>query len=115
MSNMTISLKWEDSLLPLSGDPWSDDGTEHFGLVTNAIQVMPRGPLTLTITVEPDGSRYLNGETLEVEVDILVSVVYRFTPDSLHISQGQRLISGAVNVTAFDTGQQSKTSLCQLT
>ncbi len=105
MSNMTISLKWEDSLLPLSGVPWSDDGTEHFGLVTNAIQVMPRGPLTLTITVEPDGSRYLNGETLEVEVDILISVVYRFTPDSLHISQGQRLISGAVNVTAFDTGQ----------
>ena len=105
MSNMTISLKWEDSLLPLSGNPWSDDGTEHFGLITNAIQVMPRGPLTLTITVEPDGSRYLNGETLEVEVDILISVVYRFTPDSLHISQGQRLISGAVNVTAFDTGQ----------
>ena len=105
MSNMTISLKWEDSLLPLSGDPWSDDATEHFGLVTNAIQVMPRGPLNLTIFVEPDGPRYLNGESLDLEVDILISVVYRFAPESQHISQGQRFISGAVNVTALDTGQ----------
>ena len=105
MSNMSISLKWEDSLLPLSGDPWPEDGTEHFGLITNAIQVMPPGPLTLVITVEPDGSRYLNGATLEVEVDILISVVYRFTPDSLYISEGQKFINGAVNVSAFDTGQ----------
>ena len=105
MSNMSISLKWEDSLLPLSGDPWSEDGTEHFGLITNAIQVMHPGPLTLVITVEPDGLRYLNGATLEVEVDILISVVYRFTPDSLYISEGQRFINGAVNVTALDTGQ----------
>lgn len=105
MSNMTISLKWEDSLLPLSGDPWSDDATEHFGLVTNAIQVMPRGPLNLTILVEPDGPRYLNGESLDLEVDILISVIYRFAPESQHISQGQRFISGAVNVTALDSGQ----------
>ena len=105
MSNMSISLKWDDSLLPLSDNPWSDDGTEHFGLITNAIQVMPRGPLTLTITVEPDGSRYLNGESMDVEVEILISVVYRFTPESQHISEGQRIISGAVNVSAFDTGQ----------
>ena len=105
MSNMSISLKWEDSLLPLSGDPWPEDGTEHFGLITNAIQVMPPGPLTLVITVEPDGSRYLNGASLEVEVDILISVIYRFTPDSLFISEGQRIINGAVNVTALDTGQ----------
>ena len=105
MSNMSVSLKWGDSLLPLSDNPWSDDGTEHFGLITNAIQVMPRGPLTLTITVEPDGSRYLNGKSMDVEVEILISVVYRFTPESQHISEGQRIISGAVNVTAFDTGQ----------
>ena len=105
MSNMSISLKWEDSLLPLSGNPWPEDGTEHFGLITNAIQVMPPGPLKLVISVEPDGSRYLNGASLEVEVDILISVIYRFTPDALFISEGQRIINGAVNVTALDTGQ----------
>jgi len=105
MSNMTVSLYWDESNLPLSDDPWSDDGTEHFGLITNAVQIMPRGPLTLTVMVEPDGSRYLNGETLDVEVDILISVVYTFTPESQHISEGQRFINGAVNVSAFDTGQ----------
>ena len=105
MSNMTISLYWDESNLPLSDDPWSDDGTEHFALITNAVQIMPRGPLTLTVMVEPDGSRYLNGETLDVEVDILISVVYTFTPESQHISEGQRFITGAVNVSAFDTGQ----------
>ena len=105
MSNMSISLKWEDSLLPLSGNPWPEDGTEHFGLITNAIQVMPPGPLKLVISVEPDGSRYLNGASLEVEGDILISVSYRFTPDALFISEGQRIINGAVNVTALDTGQ----------
>ena len=61
MSNMTISLHWDDLILPLSGNPWDDDGTEHFGLATNAIHSMPPGPLTLTVRVEPDGSSYLNG------------------------------------------------------
>jgi len=102
---MTISLNWEDSLLPLSGNPWADDGTEHFGLITNAIQVMPPGPLTLTIRVEPDGSRYLNGDSLEVEVMILISVVYVFNPDSLYVAEDQRILTGSINVTALDTGQ----------
>ncbi|SVD07822.1 uncharacterized protein METZ01_LOCUS360676, partial [marine metagenome] len=105
MHNMTISLNWEDLLLSLSSNPWADDGTEHFGLITNAIQLMPPGPLTLTIKVEPDGSRYLNGDSLEVEVVILISVVYDFNPDSLYIAKDQRLLTGSVNVTALDTGQ----------
>ena len=105
MHNMTISLYWEDSVLLLSGNPWVDDGTEHFGLITNAIQLMPPGPLTLTIKVEPDGSRYLNGDSLEVEVVILISVVYDFNPDSLYIAKDQRLLTGSINVTALDTGQ----------
>nr|ABZ07950.1 putative transglutaminase-like superfamily protein [uncultured marine microorganism HF4000_ANIW141L21] len=105
MHNMTISLHWEDSLLPLIGNPWQDDGTEHFGLITNAIQVMPPGPLTLTIRVEPDGSRYLNGDIIEVEVMILISVVFDFEPDSLYLAEGERLLQGSVNVSALDTGQ----------
>ncbi len=105
MHNMTISLHWEDSLLPLRGNPWQDDGTEHFGLITNAIQVMPPGPLTLTIRVEPDGSRYLNGDIIEVEVMILISVVFDFEPDSLYLAEGERLLQGSVNVSALDTGQ----------
>ncbi len=105
MHNMTISLHWEDSLLPLRGNPWQDDGTEHFGLITNAIQVMPPGPLTLTIRVEPDGSRYLNGDIIEVEVMILISVVFDFEPDSLYLAEGKRLLQGSVNVSALDTGQ----------
>ncbi len=105
MHNMTIALYWGDSLLPLIGNPWQDDGTEHFGLITNAIQVMPPGPLTLTIRVEPDGSRYLNGDSIEVEVMILISVVFDFEPDSLFLAEGQRLLQGSVNVSALDTGQ----------
>ena len=105
MSNMTISLHWDDLLLPLSGNPWDDDGTEHFGLATNAIHSMPPGPLTLTVRVEPDGSRYLNGATTEVEVEILISVAYRFNPESLFVAEDQRLLSGSINVTALDTGQ----------
>ena len=42
---------------------------------------------------------------MDGEVDILISVVYTFTPESQHISEGQRFINGAVNVSAFDTGQ----------
>ena len=105
MHNLTISLTWEDLLLPLSGSPWDDDGTEHFNLATNAIQTMPPGPLTLTIKVEPDGSRYLNGNSLEIEVVILISVIYDFNPDSLYVAKNQRLLSGSINVTALDTGQ----------
>ena len=105
MSNMTISLHWDDLLLPLSGNPWDDDGTEHFGLATNAIHSMPPGPLTLTVRVEPDGSRYLNGATTEIEVEILISVAYRFNPESLFVAEDQRLLSGSINVTALDTGQ----------
>ena len=105
MSNMTISLHWDDLLLPLSGNPWDDDGTEHFGLATNAIHSRPPGPLTLTVRVEPDGSRYLNGATTEVEVEILISVAYRFNPESLFVAEDQRLLSGSINVTALDTGQ----------
>ncbi|MDP6562862.1 MAG: DUF4129 domain-containing protein, partial [Candidatus Thalassarchaeum sp.] len=105
MSNMTISLHWDDLILPLSGNPWDDDGTEHFGLATNAIHSMPPGPLTLTVRVEPDGSRYLNGATVEVEVEILISVAYRFNPESLFVAEDQRLLSGSINVTALDTGQ----------
>ena len=105
MHNMTISLNWEDLLLPLSGSPWEDDGTEHFNLATNAIQTMPPGSLTLTIKIEPDSSRYLNGNSLEVEVTILISVSYDFNPDSLYVAKNQRLLSGSINVTALDTGQ----------
>jgi len=105
MHNMTISLNWDDILLPLSVDPWADDGTEHFGLMTNAIQTMPPGSLTLTIMVEPDGSRYLNGDSVEVEVMILISVIYEFAPDSLYVAKDQRLLTGSINVTALDTGQ----------
>ena len=105
MSNMTISLHWDDLILPLSGNPWDDDGTEHFGLATNAIHSMPPGPLTLTVRVEPDGSSYLNGATVEVEVEILISVAYRFNPESLFVAEDQRLLSGSINVTALDTGQ----------
>ena len=105
MHNMTISLNWENLLLPLSGSPWEDDGTEHFNLATNAIQTMPPGSLTLTIKIEPDSSRYLNGDSLEVEVIILISVAYDFNPDSLYVAKNQRLLSGSINVTALDTGQ----------
>jgi hypothetical protein len=105
MHNMTISLNWENLLLPLSGSPWEDDGTEHFNLATNAIQTMPPGSLTLTIKIEPDSSRYLNGDSLEVEVVILISVAYDFNPDSLYVAKNQRLLSGSINVTALDTGQ----------
>jgi hypothetical protein len=105
MHNMTISLYWGDFLLPLIGNPWRDDGTEHFGLITNAVQIMPPGPLTLTIRVEPDGSRYLNGDSIEVEVMILISVVFDFEPDSLFLAEGQRLLEGSVNVSELYTRQ----------
>ena len=57
------------------------------------------------IKIEPDSSRYLNGASLEVEVVILISVVYDFNPDSLYIAKDQRLLTGSINVTALDTGQ----------
>ena len=63
---------------------------------------MPPGNSVFTIEVDPDAERFLNGASLEFDLQILVSVDFEFIPDALFIERGQTKISGKINVTASD-------------
>ena len=46
--------------------------------------------------------RFLNGASIEFDLQILVSVDFEFIPDKIFIERGQSKISGKINVTASD-------------
>ena len=56
----------------------------------------------MSIVVDPDSSRFLNGGEIGFEVVIKVPVNFEFIPDSLYLEIGQSSLSGRVNVTATD-------------
>ena len=101
MEEMDLSLYWEDSLRPNTKISW-DETTGQFLVESNAISTMPPGTASMSIVVDPDSSRFLNGGEIGFEVVIKVPVNFEFIPDSLYLEIGQSSLSGRVNVTATD-------------
>ena len=101
MEEMDLSLYWGDSLRPNTKISW-DETTGQFLVESNAISTMPPGAASMSIVVDPDSSRFLNGGEIEFEVVIKVPVNFEFIPDSLYLGIGESSLSGRVNVTATD-------------
>lgn len=101
MEEMEMSLLWEGSLEPNAIISW-DQATGQFLITSNAKTYMPPGNSIFTIDVEPDAERFLNGASVEFDLQILVSVDFVFIPDGIFIERGQSKISGKINVTASD-------------
>ena len=101
--NLTISLSWGERNLPITGDPWSNLNTLNFQFKAKAQEFLTPGENTVTIWIEPDQSRFLNGATKDIEILVLIEV--DFTLSSIDLASGQRVIQGTVNATARDTGE----------
>ena len=101
--NLTMTLWWGDSALPTTFGPWDNPGTMNFQIRAKAQEYMNPGENTITIEVESDQDRFLNGASKEIEVIIMVEV--DFVLSELELSNGQRVIRGTVNATARDTGE----------
>jgi len=101
--NLTITLSWGDSNLPMSVNPWENPNTLNFQIRAKAQEYLTPGENTVTIHIEQDQSRFLNGAFKDVEILILVEV--DFILSELDMSIGQRVIRGTVNATARDTGE----------
>ncbi len=100
--NLTISLSWGESNLPLQGGPWDNPGTLNFQMRAKAPEFLPPGKNIVTIKVGSDSSRFLNGASKDIEIMVMIEV--DFTLSSIELSTGQRVIRGTVNATARDTG-----------
>ena len=105
MEEMDLSLSWEGSLEPNAVISW-DPATGQFLITSNAKTYMPPGPSNFTIDVGPDAERFLNGASIDFDIQILVSVNFEFIPDSLFIKRDQSKISGKINVTASDDNRR---------
>lgn len=101
MEEMELSLMWEDSLEPNAVITW-DQATGQFLVTSNAKTYMPPGESSFSIEVEPDTERFLNGGSIDFDLQVLVSVNFELIPDSLFVGIGQNKISGKINVTALD-------------
>ncbi len=100
--NLTISLSWGEINLPLQGGPWDNPGTMNFQMRAKAQEFLPPGKNIVTIKIESDQSRFLNGASTDIEIMVMIEV--DFTLSSIELSTGQRVIRGTVNATARDTG-----------
>jgi transglutaminase-like putative cysteine protease len=101
--NLTLDLYWGDSNLPLRNDPWVNSETFNFQVISSAREFMTPGINNLELVIQSDESRFLNGETIDIDVTVLVSVDFEFS--NLDLSNGQRIMKGTVNLTANDTGE----------
>ncbi|MCH1591720.1 MAG: DUF4129 domain-containing protein, partial [Candidatus Thalassarchaeaceae archaeon] len=101
MEEMELSLMWEDSLEPNAVITW-DQATGQFLVTSNAKTYMPPGESSFSIEVEPDTERFLNGGSIDFDLQVLVSVNFELIPSSLFVGIGQNKISGKINVTALD-------------
>lgn len=101
--NLTLKLTWGGSNLPMTDGPWDNPNTLNFQIRAKAQEYMPPGLNTVTIDIEQDQSRFINGITIDVEILVMVEV--DFVLSGLELSQGQRVIRGTVNATATDTGE----------
>jgi hypothetical protein len=101
-ANLSMSLAWGESNLPIVSGPWANPSTMNFQIRAKAQEFMHPGENMITIVVDSDQSRFLNGVSKEVEVLVMIEVDFVFS--ELDLSNGQRLIRGTVNATARDTG-----------
>tara|TARA_B100001250_G_scaffold396953_1_gene403519 strand:- start:1427 stop:2521 length:1095 start_codon:yes stop_codon:yes gene_type:complete len=101
-TNLTISLSWGETDLPISWGPWENANTMNFQIRAKAQEFMHPGENLVTIVIDSDQSRFLNGASKEVEILVLVEV--DFILSEIDLSDGQRVIRGTVNATARDTG-----------
>ena len=101
--NLTLTLTWGESNLPMVVGPWDNPNTLNFQIRAKAQEYMPPGENTVTIKIEQDQSRFINGVSRDVEILVMVEV--DFVLSELDLSQGQRVIRGTVNATARDTGE----------
>jgi len=101
IEELSISLHWGESTLPITGSPWENPSTQNFQIRAEAQEFLTPGVNVITLIVGPDQSRFLNGADKEIEIMVLIEVDFEFS--SVGVSTGQRVISGTVNVTARDT------------
>ena len=102
-SNLSITLWWGESALPISTGPWDNPSTMNFQIRAKAQEYMNPGENTISIEVGSDQERFLNGVSRDVDIFVLVEVDFEIS--NLELSNGQRVIRGTVNVTARDTGE----------
>ena len=101
-ANLSMSLIWGESNLPITFGPWDNPDTMNFQIRAKAQEFMHPGENTITIVVDSDQSRYLNGVHKDIEILVMIEVDFEFS--ELDLSNGQRVIRGSVNATARDTG-----------
>ena len=101
-ANLSMSLTWGGSELPITAGPWDNPSTMNFQIRAKAQEFMHPGENVIAIVVDSDQSRFLNG--LSKEIEILVMIEVDFVYSELELSNGQRVIKGTVNATARDTG-----------
>ena len=80
-----------------------NSGTFNFQIISSAREFMNPGINTLELVIQSDESRFLNGDSIDIEVNVLVPVDFEFS--NLDMSIGQRILKGSVNLTANDTGE----------
>jgi hypothetical protein len=74
----------------------------NFQIRAKAQEFMHPGENVVTIVVDSDQSRFLNGVSREIEILVMIEVDFVYS--ELDLSNGQRVIRGTVNATARDTG-----------
>ena len=101
-ANLSMSLTWGESDLPITSGPWDNPSTMNFQIRAKAQEFMHPGENIITIVVDSDQSRFLNGVSKEIEILVMIEVDFVYS--ELDLSNGQRVIRGTVNATARDTG-----------
>ncbi|HJM24283.1 MAG TPA: transglutaminase domain-containing protein [Candidatus Thalassarchaeaceae archaeon] len=101
-ANLSMSLTWGDSNLPIALGPWDNPSTMNFQIRAKAQEFMHPGENVITIVVDSDQTRFLNGAYKEIEILVMVEVDFVYS--EIDLSNGQRVIRGTVNATARDTG-----------
>ena len=102
--NLSLNLYWGDSNLPFKSDPWVNSGTLNFQIISTAREFMYPGINSLSLVIQPDENRFLNGATIDIEIMVLIPIDFEFS--NLELSNGQRILQGSVNLSANDTGDR---------
>ena len=103
IENLSISLNFGEQNLPLMENPWSNEESLSFEIVAKAQEFMSPGKNIVSIVVDSSRELFLNGESLDMEILVLIEINFIFS--NVEISTGQRVIRGSVNATASDTGE----------
>ena len=106
INNLSISLLFGEQNLPITQDPWINQDSLNFEIISKAQEFMSPGKNIVSIIVDPSSELFLNGKSLEMEILVLIEIDFIFS--SIEINTGQRVIRGTVNATATDTGEPVK-------